>query len=1562
MVNDYCNKTKKFKFYFKKVLFLAIILVIIANFNLSEAKIKVLTESKVLILGNVVFAKKVEINEKDVERIKTSLDLMKTLLNIAIGEDKLKTILNTTVSVGEMSTDITYGVLILSALNEMELIDLVVSQRYKTEAKNYFNSILDERLNLFNYYSGIGFDLPRVISGAITGQMSALTLNTFSVTNEAIKIFVAFNNVKLVKMYDGLWVYFDLRQNSESHDVAWSDAKDIVGFAIQPTSFLGAGTKENNSLRLELQFSSLWNKWGPHITSNGVKEEFKQQVQKELQLTLTSVIETYKLAEETHRSSLWEKAKSYWKNLVEKIGRLRYFVDIFRNLVNNIRDKIGSMWTSLASILSRIGLGTITQIQEGEKLEERETEELEEFEEDIAILEEEIKEIEPLREEQGSGSEIEKLTLKELQDRMDDLSERIDVMSQRIAGLIEPNTNLDEVQEDGTEEEIAEDFEEEAEEMEEATGVEFADIEQEETDQPLEIELCEELSGSYSVRNKMLINEIAWMGTTNSANDEWIELKNISESEVNLNGWQLLDKDNKIKAIFDNQYTIQANGFLLLERTDDDTLPELIADLIYTGALGNTDETLYLFDENCQLQDKVFALPSWAAGDNSSKRTMERKVDLGWQTSSNIGGTPKRENSSGYYPYYGGGGAISTPPETPETLPSLPPPKILINEIQIESQASEKEDFVELYNPNDEDIDLTNWYIQRKTKGASSFLTYVKKDLFSGKIIKTHDYFLIANTSSTFLAEVVTIYPLTEDNTLYLKNSEGEIIDKVGWGQAQDFETFPTENPQPGKSIGRKWSSTTKNYIDTDNNYQDFEIQTPTPGIQNKAGVKTENQRPIASFVYTPQNPIIGEQILFNASSSTDSDGQIISFIWDFADGSSTRISQATITHSFATSNQYTISLQVINDKGATSSLATTTISVAKGTGGQEIPTLSIVINEIAWMGTGSGSALRVDEWIELYNTTSTDIDLNNWTLSWAHGTTTYSITFSTSTAATTTISANGFYLIERTNDDAVSDISADWFGAFGWGLNNKGEKLELRDDKGNLIDVVDCSSDWFAGTTNLAYISMERINPVTSGADSQNWANNNLITRNGKNAVGDNINGTPRALNSASISPTFVSRLPFEDISEITLTSLGSPYVIENNLSVDKEKTLRIEPGVILKFSNSRAIEIKGTLLAEGGMGIDEKIFLTSLKDDEIGGDTNEDGALTQPNPGDWTWLYFNGSMDSKLKNVVIKYGGRLTGGFPIPVFTRGMIQVEDGNIIIEDSIIEKSQTIGLWLINSSSTINKVSFLDIRGADPKIYGETAAVFIEGGSPMISNSTFKGNKTGIEIKLNSTPQIEGNIFENNTQPIYFNGAYPFFDGNSVENNIFNGVLVGPGYLSTTTWQADLPYILNEGGAVAPGAILTLKPGVIIKLGLGKSMSIYGRILAQGVSGQPIVFTSLKDDEHGGDSNNDDVGTQASPSDWGNFRFSTSDSVLDNVIVRYGGREGSPWWINTGVIALEKDVEIEIKNSVIEKNIYAVSFASGTGCDTITEAINQFEAKNTIFQDNKYLTYPKCSIP
>jgi len=152
----------------------------------------------------------------------------------------------------------------------------------------------------------------------------------------------------------------------------------------------------------------------------------------------------------------------------------------------------------------------------------------------------------------------------------------------------------------------------------------------------------------------IIINEIAWMGTVASSSNEWIELKNITENEVSLSGWQLFDKNKDIKVVFGEDEKITANGFYLLERTDDNSVSNVAADKIYSGALSDKSESLILFNRSCELIDYVAAEDSWTEGNSKDKQSMERENDLSWHTYagdadsvSGLYGTPKQENSIG---------------------------------------------------------------------------------------------------------------------------------------------------------------------------------------------------------------------------------------------------------------------------------------------------------------------------------------------------------------------------------------------------------------------------------------------------------------------------------------------------------------------------------------------------------------------------------------------------------------------------------------------------------------------------------------------------------------------------------------------------------------------------------------------------------------------------------------------------------------------------------------------------------------------------------------------------
>src|SRR5882672_6269874 len=78
-----------------------------------------------------------------------------------------------------------------------------------------------------------------------------------------------------------------------------------------------------------------------------------------------------------------------------------------------------------------------------------------------------------------------------------------------------------------------------------------------------------------------------------------------------------------------------------------------------------------------------------------------------------------------------------------------------------------------------------------------------------------------------------------------------------------------------------------------------------------------------------------------------------------------------------------------------------------------------------------------------------------------------------------------------------------------------------------------------------------------------------------------------------------------------------GNVYRITTSIAITSGVTLTIQPGVIVKFNASQSLTVNGTLSAVGTAG--SNIYITSIKDDAIGGDTNGDGNATVPAAQDW-------------------------------------------------------------------------------------------------------------------------------------------------------------------------------------------------------------------------------------------------------------------------------------------------------------------------------------------------------
>ncbi|NWF86495.1 PKD domain-containing protein [Candidatus Bathyarchaeota archaeon] len=73
---------------------------------------------------------------------------------------------------------------------------------------------------------------------------------------------------------------------------------------------------------------------------------------------------------------------------------------------------------------------------------------------------------------------------------------------------------------------------------------------------------------------------------------------------------------------------------------------------------------------------------------------------------------------------------------------------------------------------------------------------------------------------------------------------------------------------------------------------------------------------PVASFTYSPSLIKVNVTVTFNASASTDPDGTIVSYDWDFGDGNMTSMPTPIITHIYNMTGNYTVTLNVTDNDG----------------------------------------------------------------------------------------------------------------------------------------------------------------------------------------------------------------------------------------------------------------------------------------------------------------------------------------------------------------------------------------------------------------------------------------------------------------------------------------------------------------------------------------------------------------------------------------------------------------------------------------------------------------------
>jgi parallel beta-helix repeat protein len=405
-----------------------------------------------------------------------------------------------------------------------------------------------------------------------------------------------------------------------------------------------------------------------------------------------------------------------------------------------------------------------------------------------------------------------------------------------------------------------------------------------------------------------------------------------------------------------------------------------------------------------------------------------------------------------------------------------------------------------------------------------------------------------------------------------------------------------------------------------------------------------------------------------------------------------------------------------------------------------------------------------------------------------------------------------------------------------------------------------------------IANLNNTTFSSSSQGIDLQggtaNFSNNSLINNINASYAGITLNGGSLALGSTNITncinpitingattlaitgttdllvnthPTIKIFLSTLSSGTFNLPKANVPYLFQYGFNVYSGATLSIADSNIVKFQNGYGLSIDGTLIANASAG--KNIFFTSIKDDNWGGDTNEDASATAPARNDWSGVHFNNSsIDAScvLRRVKIRYASK-------------GVETDIANPTI-DSCEFSLNTHGLSMLNASN------------------------------PVVTNNSFASSSiTPIAMTLDANP-------------IFTNNSFSSSDNQYDAIGLYGSTLTANGTIKVRDFTAipNVTYVMLGSSIVPAGITLTIEAGVVIKSVQNSNYNIQvaGTIIANGTLGSPIVFTSVRDDNYGNpfDTNKDGTGTSPAVGDFGSISMlpGSTGSSFTYCKIRYAG--------------------------------------------------------------------------
>jgi hypothetical protein len=527
---------------------------------------------------------------------------------------------------------------------------------------------------------------------------------------------------------------------------------------------------------------------------------------------------------------------------------------------------------------------------------------------------------------------------------------------------------------------------------------------------------------------RIVINEIMYAPTGNEP--EWVELYNTTSSPINLKNWKITDATGTRATISTRDVFIQPQDYLVIAR--DSTIFSFHATIpapvlrINLPALNNTGDVVVLFDSANATVDSLTYAPSW--GGASGGFSLERRTF---------------------------------------NLPSV------------------------LASSWGTSVDA-----EKSTPGRKNSISARQVDVAVREILFTPQSPKVGDTLSVS-AKVQNLGTITATSTtleFFLDASKDRVAQPSELLERQTIPSLASGDSTvrsvqiPNVTVGEKQFIVRAAIVGDEDTTNNIKIASITVGA-------TVVDVAVTDITFIPVFPNAGDNVTVNAKvtnkGQTTASGYSVAFFNDANVDSiaqpSEQIQFITATPTLAVNGSATLSAQLPNIPAGETRIivrvnlpgdADTTNNTLIGSVVAGLPPRSLVINEIMYAPSGGEP-----EWVELFNTTNSTINLRGWKLSDAN------------TTSKPVISTKNVFIVPQSylvlaRDSTIvnfhSSIPAPIVRMSLPSLNNDGDAVVLYDPRNIAMDSLTYFLTWGGSSGGR---SLERIDAAASSTDSTNWA-----------------------------------------------------------------------------------------------------------------------------------------------------------------------------------------------------------------------------------------------------------------------------------------------------------------------------------------------------------------------------------------------------------------------------------------------------------------------------------------